>query len=67
MDEKIIPKKENENKGYHYSVTDEQIAAYSKWTLYEKMRWIEETNKFIYSVQTPAERELRRNIGNMEI
>ena len=66
MSDKIIPKEGNSKKGYHYTVTDEQIAAYSKWTLLEKFRWLEESNKFIWSIQTPEERELRRNIGNME-
>ena len=33
---KIIPKKENEGKGFKYTVTDEQIREYAKWTLKEK-------------------------------
>jgi hypothetical protein len=35
--------------------------------LFEKLEWIEKTNQFIYSIQTEKERELRRNIGNMEL
>ena len=67
MENSLIPIKENANKGYHYSVTDEQIEEYSKLTLLEKLMWIENTNQFIYSIQTDQEREMRRNIGNMEL
>ena len=66
MENKIIPKKENINKGFHYTVSDEQIAAYRKWTVEEKLRWLEETNKFIYSVQTPEERKRMREMKNRE-
>lgn len=66
MKNKIIPKKENENKGFSYTVSDEQIAAYSKWTIAEKLRWLEETNKLIYSLQTPEERKRMLQLRNGE-
>jgi hypothetical protein len=67
MIEQIIPQEGNSKKGYHYSVTDDQIEQYSKLTLFEKLAWLETTNKFIYSLQNNVERSLRRNIGNMEL
>ena len=67
MENSLIPIKENANKGYHYSVTEEQMEEYCKLTLFEKLEWIEKTNQFIYSIQTDKEREMRRNIGNMEL
>ncbi len=66
MSKKIIPKKENANKGFHYTVSDEQIAAYQKFTIEEKFRWLENGNKFIYLMQTPEERERMRRIKNEE-
>jgi len=55
--DKIIPKAENADKGFHYTVSDEQIAAYAKWTIEEKLNWLTEMSMFIQSVQTPEERE----------
>ena len=67
MPDEIIPQEGNSKKGFHYSITDQQIAQYGKQTLLEKLAWLKETNKFIYSLQTTEERELRRNIGNMKM
>ena len=52
----IIPKIENANIGFHYTVTDEQIKAHQQKSIEEILLWLEETSKFIYSVQTPEER-----------
>ena len=67
MNDQINTQKGNFKKGYRYTVTDAQIEQYGKLTLFEKFEWLEETNKFIYSLQTDDERKLRRNIGNMEL
>ena len=67
MNDQINTQKGNPKKGYRYTVTDAQIEQYGKLTLFEKFEWLEETNKFIYSLQTDDERMLRRNIGNMEL
>jgi len=53
---KIIPKKENANKGFHYTVSDEQLELYKKFTLMEKLQWLENGYKFIDTFQTPEER-----------
>jgi hypothetical protein len=47
---KIQPKKENENVGFHYTVTDEQLAARAKMTTEEILNWVEETPKFTYEL-----------------
>ena len=52
----IKPKLENANKGFHYTVTDEQIKEHQQKSVEEILMWIEETSKFIYEVQTPEER-----------
>ena len=66
MNSKINPKKENANKGFHYTVSDAQIEAYSKFSLIEKLAWLENTNKFIYMFQTPEERVKMLEIRNEE-
>ncbi len=53
---KLIPIKENQNKGFHYTVTDEQIAAHQKLTLHEIFEWLESTNRFVRKVQTLEEK-----------
>lgn len=52
----IKPKLENAFKGFHYSVTEEQIKAHQQKSVSEILMWIEETSKFIYEAQTPEER-----------
>ena len=61
-----MPKKENENKGFHYTMTDEQLQAGSKRTIEEIFEWLESTNRFIYSIQTPEERERVKRAKNIE-
>lgn len=63
---KVKPKKENSNKGFHYTVTDEQIKGHQKLSVKEIFEWLEKTNKFIYSLQTPEERKIYRSIKNIE-
>ena len=57
---KLVPIKENQNKGFHYTVSDVQIAAHQKLTLHELFEWLESTNRFVSKVQTPEEK--RRSI-----
>jgi hypothetical protein len=63
---KIIPKKENENVGFHYTVTDEQIKAHQQKSVAEIMEWVESTAKFIYEMQTPEERERMKKAKNFK-
>ena len=63
---KIIPKAENANKGFYYTVTDEQIAAHQKRSVEEIFQWLEEIHSFIYTVQTPEERLRMQKIKNGE-
>ncbi|MFI5172446.1 MAG: hypothetical protein ACHQFW_08650 [Chitinophagales bacterium] len=66
MNKIIIPKKENANKGFNYTVSDEQIEAYAKFTLKEKLNWLEKTNEFIYRFQTEEEKLRMREMRNKE-
>ena len=53
----LIPIKENENKGFHYTVTEAEIVAHQKRTIAEIFTWLENTTKFIYTIQTVEERK----------
>ena len=70
---KIIPIKENENVGFHYSVTDEQLAERAKMTTEEIINWCEETAKFIINADICNYEDLNlsffqyMNIDNFEI
>ena len=57
MSDLIIPKAENADKGFHYTVTDEQIKEHQKRSVKEIFEWLEKTSKFIYEMQTPEERD----------
>jgi len=67
MKDRIRPKAENAEIGFHYTVTDEQIEAHRKRSLEEIFKWLEETTKFIYMVQTPEERKRSRELKNKAI
>lgn len=61
---KIIPKVENFNKGFYYTVSDDQIRQHQKRSFSEILNWLEEMNTFIYTLQTPLERERAVKIKN---
>ena len=60
----VIPKLENAEKGFHYTVTDEQIREHQQRSLKDIFEWLEKTNKFVYALQTAEEREIARKIKN---
>ena len=64
MKDRITPKTENTGKGFHYTVTEEQIKEHQKRSIKEIFEWLEKTNKFIYSLQTPEERLKIRKVKN---
>ncbi|MBL7921617.1 MAG: hypothetical protein JNJ40_14980 [Bacteroidia bacterium] len=63
---KINPKKENENIGFHYTATDEQIKLHQQKSAEEIVNWLESTAKFIYEMQTPEERERVKKAKNFK-
>jgi hypothetical protein len=54
---KLVPLKANQNKGFHYTVTDEQITAHQKLSLHELFEWLESTNRFVSKLQTAEEKQ----------
>lgn len=51
-----VQKNLNQNKGYYYSVTDDEIKAHLARSCKDIFQWIETTNRFVYQAQTPQER-----------
>jgi hypothetical protein len=44
-------------KGFYYTVTDEQIKMHQQRSVEEILEWLESTNKFLWEMQTPEERK----------
>ena len=63
---KIAPKKENENTGFHYTVSEEQLEWYSKLSVKERLDWVFSAYKFINAVQTDEERERMKKAKNFK-
>lgn len=53
-------------KGFYYSVTDEQIREHQQRTVAEVFEWLESTLQFVYKMQTPEERERMNKIRRGE-
>ena len=56
----LLPKKENQGKGYFFDVTDEEIKQHLSRSPKDIFQWLESTNKFVSQVQTPIEKEKSR-------
>ncbi len=61
---KLIPIEANKDKGFHYTVTDEQIAAHQKLSIAEIFQWLESTNRFVSLLQTEEEKKRSRDAKN---
>ena len=53
-------------KGFYYFVTDEQIREHQQRSVAEIFEWLESTLEFIYRFQTPEERERMHKIRRGE-
>ena len=45
--------KESEPNGYCYYVSDEQLAAFAKLTMLERLQWVDDARMFTLMAQTP--------------
>lgn len=43
--------------GFSYWVSDEQLEAFQKLSLFERLQWVESARQFTLSAQTPETRE----------
>lgn len=53
-------------KGFYYTVTDEQIKEHRQRSVKEIFEWLESTNEFLWKFQTPVERERMMKIRKGE-
>lgn len=63
----FIPKLENEQRGYFFTISDEAILEARKRSIEDIFQWLENANRFVYALQTPEERlriQLAKNIYN---
>lgn len=58
----LEPKLENVGKGFHYTISDEEIERYKQFTIEEKFQWIEDMNALLNAVQTDDEKRMMRII-----
>lgn len=61
-------KKDNhqKQKGFYYTVTDEQIKEHRQRSVKEIFEWLETTNEFLWKFQTPVEKERMMKIRKGE-
>lgn len=52
-----VPKAENQGRGYYFTVSDQEIKDHRKRSFEDIVSWLETTNKFVHSIQTPEERK----------
>ena len=59
-------KLENENRGYFFTVTDQEITEHLNRSIEDIFNWLELTNKFVYELQTPEERVRTQFVKSIE-
>jgi hypothetical protein len=55
------------NKGFSYAFEDEKILAYMKLTVQDKLKWLEEINKFNELFLGKKEKKIREKLRQGEI
>ncbi|MHA1298487.1 MAG: hypothetical protein ACTSO9_03490 [Candidatus Helarchaeota archaeon] len=55
------------SKGFYYTFEDSKIKEYMKLSTEEKLKWLEEINKFTQMVLTEKEKEFRNKLRAGEI
>jgi len=63
----MAKKKKNKPKGFSYYLEDEKLIAFSKWTMAEKLRWLEEVNEFTALFETKKTAKIREMFKNGEL
>lgn len=56
----LKPKAENQNKGYFFTVSDDEIKDHLNRSPKDIFQWLETTNKFVNQIQTPLEKRRSR-------
>ena len=53
----LKPKSENQNRGYYFSVSDDEIKEHMSRSTKDIFQWLESTNRFVNQIQTPQEKK----------
>ena len=53
----LFPKLTNQDRGYFFDVTDQQIEEHLNRSVADIFSWLEHANQFIFEMQTPIERD----------
>ncbi len=62
---KLQPKSENQDKGFSFHVSDNDMVQHLNRSVEDIFAWIENTNKFISAIQTPEEKERKKAARTM--
>ena len=52
--------------GYYYNVSDEQLQAFARLTLFERLKWVDELRLFTLMASTPETTERRERLRRGE-
>ena len=58
----LLPKKENEGKGYFFDVTEEEIKQHLNRSPKDIFQWLESTNRFVSQIQTSTEKKRSKTV-----
>ena len=60
----MIP--EEQDGGYSYFVSDEQLRAFAKLTLFQRLKWLDEARRFTLMAETPEAAKRREKLRRGE-
>jgi len=63
----MINKSNNKHGGYSYQYTDEQIQAFQSLSIEQRLKWVEEMNKFLYRFRPVQSKEICEKFRQGEI
>lgn len=52
--------------GFRYYVSDEQLAAFARLTVQQRLEWVEAAREFTYLAQTPETRAMHERLRHGE-
>jgi hypothetical protein len=57
-----------EKEGFNYTISDEQLAEFQKWSIEERLNWVLNHMKFLRSIQSRDERiQMYRSKGGKNL
>lgn len=56
----------NRHGGYSYSCSEEQIREFKKLSLRQRLKWVDDINKFLFRFMPPQSRRIREEFRRGE-